>query len=245
LSSRAEQITSEVKRLVLKCRKLEADLAQSVPKKTLEETVAKMQQKIDTLNAELKRAKQYLDNAATMNERMDALGKQLDKQAEEISIQNDFIKSIAAKIDTMVPNSVYEQATQKIHELEQAFEVRSQEYASEKAEFEERISHMVPQERFQAVQAELANSVPRSFYEEEIQKIRSETVPRDQYIQMESRVSELENQLANSVPKTEFEELSQEIVSLTKSAPVLDVDFQAVATTTTTAGTTPQTVTAS
>jgi HPt (histidine-containing phosphotransfer) domain-containing protein len=226
LSSRAEQITSEVKRLVLKCRKLEADLAQSVPKKTLDETVAKMQQKIDTLNSELKRANQDLDNATTMNERMDALGKQLDKQAEEIAIQNDFIKSIAAKVDTMVPNSVYEQATQKIHELEQAFETRSQEYASEKADLEERISHMVPQERFQALEAELANSVPRSFYEEEIQKIRSETVPRDQYVQMQSRVAELESQLANSVPKTEFEELSQEIVSLTKSAPILEVDFQ-------------------
>ena len=49
MSSRAEQITSEVKRLVLKCRKLEADLAQSVPKKVLDENVAKLQAKIDAL----------------------------------------------------------------------------------------------------------------------------------------------------------------------------------------------------
>jgi DNA repair exonuclease SbcCD ATPase subunit len=244
LSSRAEQITSEVKRLVLKCRKLEADLAQSVPKKSMDETVAKMQQKIDTLNSELKRANQDLDSATTMNERMDTLGKQLEQQADEIATQNDFIKSIAQKIDAMVPSSVYEQATQKIHELEQAFEARSQEYASEKAEFEERISQMVPQDRFQALQAEIASSVPRAFYEEEVQKIRSETVSREQFNQMQSRVSELENQLANSVPKTEFEELSQEIVSLTKSAPIIDVDFQAATATTPTTGTSSPTVAA-
>jgi DNA repair exonuclease SbcCD ATPase subunit len=231
LSTRAEQITSEVKRLVLKCRKLEADLAQSVPKKTLEETTAKMQQRIDALNAELKRANSDLDSATTVNERMDALGKQLEKQSEEISAQYDFIKSIATKMDTMVPSAVYEQATSKIHELEQAFESQSRNYASEKAEFEDRIAHMVPQDKFLSVQAELANSVPRSFYEEEIQKIKGETVSKEQYGLIQSRVAELESQLENSVPKTEFEELSQTIVSLTKSLPVID-DFQ----TTTTAG---------
>jgi DNA repair exonuclease SbcCD ATPase subunit len=232
LSTRAEQITSEVKRLVLKCRKLEADLAQSVPKKTLDETVAKMQQKIDALNTELKRANQDLDKSATMNERMDALGKQLDKQSEEITAQNDFIKSIASRIDTFVPSAVYEQAMAKIHELEQAFETRSKEYAAEKGELEDRISHMVPQEKFLSVQAELANSVPRAFFEEEIQKIRDETVSKEQYTIMQSKVAELESQLANSVPKIEFEELSQEIVSLTKSAPIIDGDFQTATTTT-------------
>lgn len=226
MSTRAEQITSEVKRLVLKCRKLEADLALSVPKKTLDETVAKMQQKIDGLNAELKHAKSDLDSSASMNERMDALGKQLEKQSEEISTQNDFIKSIASKIETMVPSAVYEQAATKIHELEQAFEERSKEYASEKADFEERISHMVPQERFISVQSELENSVPKTFYEAEIQKIKGETVPVEQYNLVQSRVAELESQLENSVPKTEFEELSQTIVSLTKSAPIIEGDFQ-------------------
>lgn len=230
MSTRAEQITSEVKRLVLKCRKLEADLAQSVPKKTLDETVARMQQKIDGLNAELKRANSDLDSVTSMNARMDTLGNQLDKQSEAITSQNDFIKSIATKIETMVPSAVYEQATSKIHELEQAFESQSKVYASERADFEERISHMVPQEQFISVQAELTNSVPKTFYEGEIQKIRGETVSREQYNLMQSRVAELESELENSVPKTEFEELSQTIVSLTKSAPVLDGDFQTTTT---------------
>jgi HPt (histidine-containing phosphotransfer) domain-containing protein len=156
LSTRAEQITSEVKRLVLKCRKLEADLAQSVPKKTLEETTAKMQQRIDALNAELKRANSDLDSATTVNERMDALGKQLEKQSEEISTQYDFIKSIATKMDTMVPSAVYEQATSKIHELEQAFESQSRNYASE-------------------LESQLENSVPKTEFEELSQTIVSLT----------------------------------------------------------------------
>jgi DNA repair exonuclease SbcCD ATPase subunit len=234
LSTRAEQITSEVKRLVLKCRKLEADLAQSVPKRTLDETVAKMQQKIDSLNAELKRANSDLDKATTVNERMDAFGKQLDKQGEDISTQGDFIKSMATKIETMVPSEVYEQTTSKVHELEEAFETQSKQYASERADFEERIAHMVPQDRFLSVQAELENSVPKSFYEEEIQKIRGETVSKEQYGVLQSRVTELESQLAESVPKTEFDELSQTIVSLTKSAPIIDGDFQTVTATTAT-----------
>ncbi len=228
LSSRAEQITSEVKRLVLKCRKLEADLAQSVPKKVLDETVAKMQQKIDTLNVELKHTKSDLETITAINDRMDTFGKLLAEQGSQISSQNEVVRSVSTRLDTMVPTSVYEQATIKIHELEQAFETKNGEYGallSEKAELEQQISHMVPQEQFLTAQNEIANSIPKTKYEEDIQRIRAETVPKEQYTHIESRINELENELANSIPKTEFDELSQTIVSLTKSAPVIEGEF--------------------
>jgi HPt (histidine-containing phosphotransfer) domain-containing protein len=228
LSSRAEQITSEVKRLVLKCRKLEADLAQSVPKKVLDENVAKLQAKIDALNVELKHTKSDLETQRTINEHMDAFEKQLEAQGKEISSQNEIVKSVATRIDTMVPTGVYEEATAKIHALENALEARNQEYQTlqaQKAEVEERITHMVPEEQFESLQTELANSIPKIIYEQDIQRIHAETVPREQYASVESRIAELEIQLANSVPKAEFDELSETIVSLTKSAPVIDGEF--------------------
>jgi hypothetical protein len=225
LSSRAEQITSEVKRLVLKCRKLEADLAQSVPKKIHEETVAKLQQKIDALNVDLKHTKSDLETTTAINERMDAFGKLLAEQGSQLSSQSDVVRSVSSRLDSMVSTAVYEQAVAKIHEFEQVFETKNKEFEaleSQKAQLEQQISHMVPQEQFVSIQNELANSIPKTKYEEEIQRIRSETVPKEQYSHIESRISELENELANSVPKTEFDELSQTIVSLTKSAPMIE-----------------------
>lgn len=225
MSTRAEQITSEVKRLVLRCRQLEAELAKSVPKKVLDETVAKMQQKIDTLDSELKHTKSDLADYISLNEHMDSLGKQIAQQSDQISSQNEVIKSMSAKLETTVPSAIYEQSCTKIRELEQVAETKSKEYATlqaEKVGLEERITRMVPQEQFASVQSELANSVPNSKFDEEIQRIRVETVPKDEYNRVESRIVELETQLANSVPKSEFEELSQTIISLTKNMPLVE-----------------------
>jgi chromosome segregation ATPase len=225
LSTRAEQITSEVKRLVLRCRQLEADLAKSVPKKVLDETVAKMQQRIDNLDSELTHTKSDLAAYAALKEQMDSLGKQISQQCDQITSQNEVIKSMSAKIETTVPSAVYEQSIAKIRELEQAVETKNREYSSlqsEKVDLEQRIAQMIPQEQFASVQNELINSVPKTTFDAEIQRIRSETVPKDQYSQVETRITELEGQLANSVPKSEFEEISQTIVSLTKDMPIVE-----------------------
>jgi maleate cis-trans isomerase len=225
LSTRAEQITSEVKRLVLRCRQLEVDLAKSVPKKVMDETVAKMQQRIDALDSELTHTKSDLQAYASLNEQVVSIGKQIAQQCDQINAQNEVIKSMSAKIETTVPTTIYEQSVAKIRELEQAIETRNNEYStlqSEKANLEQRIAQMVPQEQFASVQNELANSVPKTRFEEEVQRIRSETVPREEYSRVESRIIELEGQLANSVPKAEFDEISQTIVSLTKSMPMVE-----------------------
>ena len=228
MSTRSEQITSEVRRLVLTCRKLEADLAQSVPKKVLEDTVGKMQGKIDSLTLELSHTRSDLEKTVSTNERLDGLEKQLSGQAEQISSQNEVIKSISSKFDTMVPTAVYEQAGSKIHELEQAFEMKTNECGALQArsiELEQRISQMVPHEQFESVQTQLANSVPKATYEEGIERIRAETFSKEQYNLVESRLAELESQLANSVPRSELENLSQSIISLTKSAQAVNGDF--------------------
>ncbi len=209
----------------MRCRQLEADLAKSVPKKVLDETVAKMQQRIDTLDSELIHTKSDLAAYASLKEQMDSLGQQISQQCDQITSQNEVIKSMSAKLETTVPNAIYEQSVAKIRELEQAVETRNREYStlqSERANLEQRITQMVPQEQFASVQNELTNSVPKTRFEEEIQRIQSETVPKEQYSRVESRIAELEGQLANSVPKSEFEEISQTIVSLTKDMPIVE-----------------------
>ena len=229
MSTRAEQITSEVKRLVLKCRQLEADIAKSVPKKVLDETVAKMQQKIDTLDMELKHARSDLENANSTNDRVDALGKQITSQGEQITRQHELIASMSSKFETTVPAAVYEQSNSKIKELEQIVELKNAEYAtlqSEKAQLEQRISQMIPFDQFISVQTNLENSVPKGRFDEEIQRIRSETVTKEQYTNVEQRLAELESKLANSVPKAEFEELSHTIASLTENVPAVEADFE-------------------
>lgn len=221
MSTRAEQITSEVKRLVLTCRKLEADLAQSVPKKVMDEAVAKMQQKIDILNAELSHTKSDLESANLINERLESLGKQLATQRDQISTQNEVINSISAKLGCMIPSEIYEQANLKIHELEQQVQTKNNEYETLQANvtgLEQKISGMVPRDEFVVLQTALANSVPKEKYDEDIRRIHEETVSKDKYDQVESRLTVLETQLANSMPKSEFEELSQSITALTKSA---------------------------
>lgn len=230
-TSRAEQITSEVKRLVLRCRQLEADIAKSVPKKQMDDAIASMQQKIDGLNSELEDTQRNLEAAIAMNERMKTFERQMTQQNEQISSQNEMIKSISTRIDTMVPNTVYDQATARVRELEQMVDSKSKEFAalqSMKEGLESRISQMVPQEQFASIKAELAGMIPIAKHEEELQRVRSETVPRDEYSRMELRVADLESQLSNSVPKSEFEELSQTIVSLTKTAPVVEEEQFAV-----------------
>jgi len=209
----------------LRCRQLEADLAKSVPKKVLDETVAKMQQRIDNLDSELTHTKSDLAAYASLKEQMDSLGKQISQQCDQITSQNTVITSMSTKLETTVPSAVYEQSVAKIRELEQVVETRNREYSSlqsEKVNLEQRITQMVPQEQFASIQNELANSVPKTRFEEEIQRIHSETVPKDQYSRVESKITELEGQLANSVPKSEFEEISQTIVSLTKDMPIVE-----------------------
>jgi hypothetical protein len=225
LISRAEEITSEVRRLALTCRKLEAELARSVPKKAHEEAVAKMQQKIDCLNIELTHARSDIEKSISMNEELAALGKMVSTQGEKMGVQNELIKAISTKLDGTVPSPLYEQATAKIRELEESVAATNKEFGTLEArnrELEAKILQMVPQDQLASLQKELSNALPKEKYEEEIQRICAETVSKEQYSRAESRIAELESELANSVPKAEFEELSSSIITLAKSAPVLN-----------------------
>ena len=85
--SRSEEITSEVRRLVLTCRSMEAQLQQSIPKKTHQEVVTKMQTAIDGLTAELERTKADLQKTAHLEETIKGLSEQITSQTVTITGQ--------------------------------------------------------------------------------------------------------------------------------------------------------------
>jgi hypothetical protein len=223
MSGSAESITNEVRRLVLTCRHLQSELEQSIPKKTHQEIVAKMQETIDGQSAEMRRLEVDLEKAVAISNMLSGLESLLTSQGNELSSQNRSIEAVAAKIaEGTVPREIYEQSLATTRSVEEnarrAMEQRAVEFKSlevKNQELLERISKMVPREDYAAVQSQLAASIPRSKYEEDIQKLREQTIAKEQYLRAEAKISELERTLEHSVPKGDFAELMKEVSSLT------------------------------
>ena len=221
--SRAEEITSEVRKLVLTCRSLEAQLQQSVPKKTYQETVATMQANIDSLNAELSRTKSDLENTTSLGQRISSLESHISTQNEAVCQQGKVIESLSARLaENTIPMSIHTQAVSKVQELESRISsmVDVTEYSSLQkrcAELEAQIATSVPKTQYAALEIELANSVPIQKYEE-LQRSFAQRVPREQLQVAEARVAELERALTESVPRQDFEELTSRIAQITREA---------------------------
>ncbi len=226
MSGSAELITNEVRRLVLTCRHLQAELEQSIPKKTHQEIVTKMQETVDRQSSELKRTSAELEKAEALSSGMNALEGYLTTQGKDISSQREILQTLSAKLsENSVPQQVYAQTIAQNQELEEktqrALEAKNVELNSlemKNRELLERIAQMVPRSEYLAIQSHLTDWIPRIKHEEEVQKLRAQTVPREQYDRIESRLNELEGQLENSVPKSEFERLMKEITSITNAA---------------------------
>lgn len=224
--SRAEEITSEVRRLVLTCRTMEAQLQQSIPKKNHQEIVAKMQVTIDDQHAELERTKGELQNTvglgeristlnslvASLSEMIDAQGKTIGGQGQTIDSQNKTIEALISKISqSTVPVLLYDQTLSKVEELEERvrFMVDRSEYVSLQKKYEDltgQVSLMIPRTEYETLGSRLANSVPVEKYEE-LERTLAQSVPREQFIRSESRVHELEFQLSNTVPVEKYQSL--------------------------------------
>ncbi|MDG6905865.1 MAG: hypothetical protein JRN20_08785 [Nitrososphaerota archaeon] len=242
--SRAEEITSEVRRLVLTCRAMEAQLQQSVPKKTHQEAVSKMQNTIDGLNAENERIKDEYQKSAAMNETVNSLANLVKSQGEtvaslssSITNQNLIIEGQKTAVEalnsrlsqTMVPTTLYDQSQSELHELQEKVRdmVSKSEYASLQKrcdDLAETMKSMVPREDYIILQNQFANFVPRESFEA-LQKTLSQYVPRDQLVSSETRVRELEARLENYVPLSDYEELTAKIALLAKEASTLSVEM--------------------
>ncbi|MGI0091822.1 MAG: hypothetical protein ACREBS_08940 [Nitrososphaerales archaeon] len=221
--SRAEEITSEVRRLVLTCRAMEAQLQQSLPKKTHQEVVSKMQAIIDGLNAEVERVKADLQKTTGLNESISGLGKQISSQTETITSQAQTIivhsqtvesqgKTIEALGEKLsqhtVPVLLYNQTLSRVEELEEKIRcmVDKVDYVTSQKkceELSETLRSMIPREEYLTLQAQFSNFVPRASFDE-LQRTLSQYVPREQLAASETRVRELEKMLASYVPREQL-----------------------------------------
>jgi uncharacterized coiled-coil protein SlyX len=219
---------AEVKRLVLTCKNLESQLAQSIPKKTHQEVVKKLQQMIDNGTRELDRLQKQLENIVTFGERINSLTTQLQTQNEVITESKKTIGELYGKFETMVSKDAYEEALSKARQ----FETRCDE-------LEHQVSSMIPhekyvtlEEKYDALQAQIGSMVPFAKYEE-LQKQISSMVPRDKYAAVEAicveyqskfakmvtpeKYAAIELELSNSVPREKYEEVKR---ALAQSVPV-------------------------
>ncbi|MHB1868801.1 MAG: hypothetical protein ACYCPP_07640 [Nitrososphaerales archaeon] len=201
--SRSEEITSEVRRLVLTCRSMEAQLQQSLPKKTHQEVVAKMQATIDGLVAELGRTKADLQETTHLEEKIKGLSEQISSQTEAITgqWQSNDVKRIAEleeKISNMVDKSEFLALQNKYDEIK---------------------TLTVPKEDYITLQNQFSNFVPREIFEEMQRSFSQTTVPREKLLATEARMQELETRIANSIPRSDHDELVAQIVSLIGEAP--------------------------
>jgi hypothetical protein len=169
MSSRTEQITSEVRRLVLTARSLQAQLDQSIPKKTHEEIIARMQATIDGMSAELRRSKAQLEETQSIGEGLSLLGKQVTSHGE-------MMKEVAAKMSEItVPNQVFQQAMSKIGELEQVVARKDQEIQQIRESTVPREQYVRLEAKIGELESILSNSMPKAEFEDLSQQIDSLT----------------------------------------------------------------------
>jgi uncharacterized coiled-coil protein SlyX len=193
---------------------MEAQLQQSIPKKTHQEVVAKMQGQIDTLNGELERTKSELKTTTTVGERVDHLGTQVSAQNESLSNLTAQINSqnqIINGLDSLVSNQKGTVETQAaaIQELSSAFSKGMEaldaklsrdtvpvllynQTLSKVGEIEERMRFMVERADYTALQKRC----------DELTERITTMVPTTDYLALQA-------QFANYVPKAQYEELQR------------------------------------
>lgn len=219
--SRAEEITSEVRKLVLTCRSMQAQLEQSIPKKTHQEIVAKMQATIDGLSADLERTKQELSKTTTIGEHLNSLSAKVSEQEERIANQTKIIEAFSQRFaESTVPASMYSEVVAKNKELTEKIScmVSREDYIALQNRFNElesKMASMVPKVEFESLQAKIATMVPKSDYDERSAALSS---LQEQYRALETRAAALEAKLADSVPRSDFDELTARIAQLTMEA---------------------------
>jgi DNA repair exonuclease SbcCD ATPase subunit len=193
--STVEEMTSEMRRLVLRCRTLEARLADSVPKKNYNEGIAKLQAVVDSCQAELERTKQDLERTETLGGRMNAMSSKFTSLTEVVASQEAALKSLQESMSqTTVPIEIYKQSEANIHDLETE------------------IQNMVKREEYDSLLRK------NSALEEQLSKM---TLKED-YEKALVRISELEAVVTNLVPKKDLDDLTETIMSITRSVPVTE-----------------------
>ena len=226
--SRAEEITSEVRKLVLTCRAMEAQLQQSMPKKTHQEIVAKMQGQIDNFNVELERTKAELKSTTTVGDRVDNLASQVSTENESLTNLVSLIGSqsqVLSGLDTLVNSqkNAIEGHSTTLSELTMTF---SKEMAALETklsrdtvpvllynqtlakigEIEERMRFMVERADYTAVQKRC----------DELTERLSNMVPTVDYLALQKKCDELGERIAIMVPASDYDSIQSKCDELSE-----------------------------
>jgi tetrahydromethanopterin S-methyltransferase subunit G len=231
--SKVESQNSDAKKLALRCKTLEVQLRQSIPKKEHNEIVSKLERENSYLEKDLDRTKAELQKTTALNRQLSAIGDQITVQNKSMTGQGRVIDSLLTKISQgTIPASIHLQSLSKIRELEEQIRgmVSKVEYTSLERRCEElsgRLNTMIPaseysslRQRFEEVSRQINNTVPASEYSsvkqklDELENTFSSMVPKEQLSSTEARVRELEARLAEHVPQNVYDELVSKIVSL-------------------------------
>ena len=158
--SSVEEITGEMKRLILKCRALETKLEQSVPKKAYQDAVAKLQANIDKLTEDLQRTRDDLGRTESLGGRLNNLSTVVLTLSNQISAQNDVIRGLTEKYQ--VPQDLHNKALSKIKDLEQSISKKAADSEAARAriaELETKLSESVPKEKYTKLMDQISGLV--------------------------------------------------------------------------------------
>ncbi len=158
--SSVEEITGEMRRLILKCRSLETKLEQSVPKKAYQDAVAKLQGNIDRLTEDLQRTRDELGKTESLGGRLNNLSTVVLTLSSQISVQNEIIKNLTEKYQ--VPQDLHNKALSKIKDLEASLSKKSAESEAARAriaELETKLEESVPKEKYSKLMDQISGLV--------------------------------------------------------------------------------------
>lgn len=231
--SKVESNSNEAKKLALRCKTLEAQLRQSIPKKEHNEVVSKLERENSYLEKDLDRTKVELQKTTAINKQLSAIADQVTVQNKSMTAQGRVVDSLLTKVSQgTIPASIHLQSLSKVRELEEQIRgmVSKTEYSSLERRCEElsgRLNTMVAvseyssvKQRFEELSRQINSMVPASEYSsikqkcEELENTISSMVPKEQLSSAEASVRELESRLAQHVPQNVYDELVSKIVSL-------------------------------
>jgi hypothetical protein len=128
-----------------------------------------MQGTIDGMAAELRRTKSQLEETQTIGQGLALLSKQ-------VTVSGDTIKEATVKLsEVTVPNQVFQQAMAKISELEQVVSRKDQEIRTIHEQTVPKDQYNRAESRIAELENVLANSMPKTEFEDLSQQIDSLT----------------------------------------------------------------------
>src|SRR5579885_1380313 len=215
---------------------MQAQLEQSIPKKTHQEIVAKMQATIDGLSADLERTKQELSKTTTIGEHLNSLSAKVSEQEERIANQTKIIEAFSQRFaESTVPASMYSEVVAKNKELTEKIScmVSREDYIALQNRFNElesKMASMVPKVEFESLQAKIATMVPKSDFDELTARIAQLTMEATRFAtelasvpsSVESPVATItqSNEVVNSSPAQGVTPTAEVLTSSSSQAPV-------------------------